>query len=54
MKTSEFWITIMVIAAMSILACFNKLTPELIAAVAGPAGIYAISRGIAKNSNGVK
>lgn len=52
MKTSEFYLTIVVIGAMTILACFSKLTPELVAAIGGPAGVYAISRGVAKHGNG--
>ena len=47
--TSEFWVTIVAILTLAVLGGLDKLSPELIAAVAGPAGIYALSRGIAKN-----
>ena len=50
--TSEFWVTLVSIVVLAILGGLDKLSPELIAAVAGPAGIYALSRGIAKNGNG--
>ena len=50
--TSEFWVTIVVIIVMGGLGAFDKLTPELIAALAGPTGVYALSRGIAKHGNG--
>ena len=50
--TSEFWVTIVVIIMMAGLGAVDKLTPELIAALAGPTGVYALSRGIAKHGNG--
>jgi hypothetical protein len=50
--TSEFWVIIAGMVIMAILSGIDKLTPELIAAIAGPTGAYAISRGIAKHGNG--
>ena len=50
--TSEFWITIVVVVIMGTLGAIDKLTPELVAALAGPTGVYALSRGIAKHGNG--
>lgn len=50
--TSEFWATIAAMAVLAVLGAIDKLTPELIAAIAGPAGLYAISRGVAKHGNG--
>lgn len=51
--TSEFWVTIVTILVMAVLGGMDKLSPELIAAIAGPAGIYALSRGIAKTGNNI-
>lgn len=49
--TSEFWVTIVVVAIMGVLGVMDKLTPELVAALAGPTGVYALSRSIAKHGN---
>ena len=51
-KSSEFWVTIVAMVILAALGMFDKLTPELIAAVGGPTGLYALSRGIAKHGNG--
>jgi len=53
-QTSEFWIVIVGMVIMAILSGIGKLTPELIAAIAGPTGAYALARGIAKIGNGDK
>ena len=50
--TSEFWVIIAGMVIMAVLAGFDKLTPELIGAIAGPTGAYAIARGISKIGNG--
>lgn len=50
--TSEFWITITAMVILGALGALDKLTPELIVAIGGPTGVYALSRGIAKHGNG--
>ena len=49
--TTEFWATVVAIVGLVVLSGLDKLTPEVIAAIAGPTGIYAVSRGLAKRSN---
>lgn len=48
-RTSEFWISILVLVAATVLVAIGKLEADQWMIVAtGSAGAYAISRGLAK------
>ena len=47
--TTEFWLSVLIIIAASVLCAFDKIDAQMWATVAGPVGAgYAISRGLAK------
>lgn len=51
-NTSEFWVTVVAMGILGTLGFFDRLTPELIAAIGGPTVAYNLARGIAKHGNG--
>ncbi len=48
MRTSEFWVSLVVIVGGTVLAAIGKLTPEWTALATGTTGAYAVARGLAK------
>lgn len=47
-KTSEFWLTVLGMLSLLLLVLAGRMTSEAALAIAGSAGSYALSRGIAK------
>ena len=52
MKTSEFWLTCVVIGAIVALAMFGKATTEIVSTIGGLSGVYIAGRSWVKGKNG--
>lgn len=50
--STEFWLTIIVIVAIVILALFGKATAETVSTIGGLSGIYVAGRSYVKGKNG--